>query len=391
MGKDLKGKELGEGLCQIKDGRYVARYTDVYGKRHSIYGKKVKEVKDKLNKAVYEDKMGIGKADSSNIMFDELYKMWFKHKLVTVKASSCAEYEALYSANLKDNIGFMKITAIKKEHIESLIIKLAKEKCLSFNRADLIKTVINNIFNFAVENNLLIANPCERIKLPKSILKEKAERQILTIEQQKRFIEFAERENFRYLPVCELMLYTGVRINEALALTWDDVDFENRKISINKTFARTNKLVSDKHYFVQTPKSKTSRREIPLCDSALKLLLKLKERNNNSNTQWVFCTRNGTTISSIYLDVSLQKLIVKLNKEEEKNVAEQSREPITFPKITPHSFRHTFATRCFESGINGKIVQKYLGHSSMAMTMDLYTHVDEDLMAANISKIDNLF
>ena len=120
-------------------------------------------------------------------------------------------------------------------------------------------------------------------------------------------------------------------------------------------------------------------------------MLKLKERNNNSNTQWVFCTRNGTTISSIYLDVSLQKLIVKLNKEEEKNVAEQSREPITFPKITPHSFRHTFATRCFESGINGKIVQKYLGHSSMAMTMDLYTHVDENLMAANISKIDNLF
>ena len=182
-----------------------------------------------------------------------------------------------------------------------------------------------------------------------------------------------------------------MRVNEALSLTWDDVDFENKKIIINKTFARKNKLVSDKHHFIQTPKSKTSKREIPLCDSALKLLLKVKERNNNSNTQWVFCTRNGTTISSIYLGVSLQKLIIKLNKEEEKNVAEQSREPITFPKITPHSFRHTFATRCFESGINGKIVQKYLGHSSMAMTMDLYTHVDEDLMAANISKIDNLF
>ena len=182
-----------------------------------------------------------------------------------------------------------------------------------------------------------------------------------------------------------------LRINEALALTWDDVDFENRKISINKTFARTNKLVSDKHYFVQTPKSKTSRREIPLCDSALKLLSKLKEENNNSNAEWIFCIRDGTAISSMYLDVSLQKLIVKLNKEEEKKAAEENREPITFPKITPHSFRHTFATRCFESGINGKIVQKYLGHSSMAMTMDLYTHVDEDLMAANISKIDNLF
>ena len=332
MGKDLKGKELGEGLCQIKDGRYVARYTDVYGKRHSIYGKKVKEVKDKLNKAVYEDKMGIGKADSSNMMFDELYKMWFKHKLVTVKASSCAEYEALYSANLKDNIGFMKITAIKKEHIEGLIIKLAEEKNLSFSRADLIKTVINNIFNFAVENNLLITNPCERIKLPKSILKEKAERQILTIEQQKRFIEFAKKENFRYLPVCELMLYTGVRINEALALTWEDIDFENRKISINKTFARTGKLVSDKYYFVQTPKSKTSRREIPLCDSALKLLSKLKEENNNSNVEWIFCIRNGTAISSMYLDKLLQKLIMKLNKEEEKKRRKKIENLLLSPK-----------------------------------------------------------
>ncbi|MCI8805751.1 MAG: tyrosine-type recombinase/integrase [Clostridiales bacterium] len=87
----------------------------------------------------------------------------------------------------------------------------------------------------------------------------------------------------------------------------------------------------------------------------------------------------------------ITKVNSKAKQRGRKKAAEENREPITFPKITPHSFRHTFATRCFESGINGKIVQKYLGHSSMAMTMDLYTHVDEDLMAANISKIDNLF
>ena len=389
MGKDLKGKELGEGLCQIKDGRYLGRYTDIYGKRHSIYGKKAKDVKDKLNKAVYEDKMGVGKADSSNIMFDELYKMWFKHKRVTIKASSCAEYESLYLANLKDSIGLMKITSIKKEHIETLIINLAKEKNLSFNRAELIKIVINNIFNFAVENNLLIINPCERVKLPKSLLREKTKRQVLTIKQQKSFIEFAEKKNFRYLPICVLMLYTGMRINEALALTWDDVDFGSRKIIINKTFARTGKLVSDKRYSIQTPKTKTSRREIPLCNSALELLS--REKNKNSNGHWVFCTRNGTAISSEYFSMSLKKLILKINKEEEENAAKENREPIIFPNITPHSFRHTFATRCFESGINGKIVQKYLGHSSMAMTMDLYTHVDKNLMIENIAKIDNLF
>lgn len=77
MGKDLKGKELGEGLCQTKDGRYLGRYTDAYGKRHNIYGKKLKDVKEKLNKAVYESKMGVGDVKSAKITFDELYQMLF--------------------------------------------------------------------------------------------------------------------------------------------------------------------------------------------------------------------------------------------------------------------------------------------------------------------------
>ena len=163
------------------------------------------------------------------------------------------------------------------------------------------------------------------------------------------------------------------------------------KISINKTFARTGELVSDKHYSIQVPKTKTSRREIPLCDSALNLLLKIKKENKNSNTQCVFFSRNGTAVISEVFRKTLRNLISKLNKREEEKAAEENRKPVTFPQITPHSFRHTFATRCFESGINGKIVQKYLGHSSMAMTMDLYTYVDENLMAENIAKINNLF
>lgn len=255
--------------------------------------------------------------------------------------------------------------------------------------ANLIRVIVTNIFNFAIENNFIINNPCTYIKLPKSILKEKSERQILTIEQQKLFIEFSERKKYRYIAICKLMLYTGIRINEALSLTWDDVDFKSKKISINKTFAYTRKLNSNENYSIQTPKSKTSKREIPLCNSALELLL--AQKNNNTNTKWVFSTRNNTAIRDTTFRKSLRNLIKILNDEEKECAIKENRNPILFPNITPHSFRHTFATRCFENGVNGKIVQKYLGHSSMSMTMDLYTHVDEKLMVENIEKIDNLF
>ncbi len=89
--------------------------------------------------------------------------------------------------------------------------------------------------------------------------------------------------------------------------------------------------------------------------------------------------------------ISLRNLIEILNDEEKECAIKENRNPILFPNITSHSFRHTFATRCFENDVNDKIVQKYLGHSLISMTMDLYTYVDEKLIAENIEKIDNLF
>ncbi len=382
MGKDLKGKELGEGLCQIKDGRYVGRYTDRFGKRHSVYGKKLKETKEKLIKAKYEEDMYGGKVKPTDITLDELYEMWVNWKKTQVKMTTLSRQISDYKNHIQPKFGMMKISNIKKKDVQEFVDELHNNMLI--NTVKLVKQVLSNILKYAEENNMLQSNVCKHIKIESNIndIKKKKfnqETKYLTEEEISGFFSYCEKNNWSCLSILKLLLFTGLRVGEALALRWNDIDFNNKIIKIYKTYGCF--LYEGKYHTVydQTPKTQCSVRDVPMCRQAIELLVQMRsKRDIVSGDDFIFINKNGNPHQSSTLQANLRNLIKKYNKETGHELV----------NVTPHTFRHTFATRSLESGVPLKVVQKILGHSNIAITANLYTHVSADFLQENMDKID---
>lgn len=199
-------------------------------------------------------------------------------------------------------------------------------------------------------------------------------------------------------------LGTGMRAGELLGLTWDDVDFRKREIRVNKTLVHIKDSETKKYVFkYQTPKTKNGTRTIPMQDSVYKALkrqyVQIKEMQLvfpdwdvlEGFTNLVFTTKTGRPVTERNFQVAVDNVAKAIDKERSEIAEQQNTEFVPIPHMYPHAFRHTFATRCFEAGIEAKIVQGYLGHYSTAITMDLYTHVTDDMAKKEMEKLNSLF
>ena len=205
--------------------------------------------------------------------------------------------------------------------------------------------------------------------------------------------------------LCILGLSTGLRIGELSGLRWSDINFEDKTLTVERTYVYLHDVKSHQMKDVfHSPKTKNSCRTIRLLDSTLELLRCHKTKQDAEKRalgeNWcpvedgedlVFTTKNGGPVRGLTVSETLNNYVKKINKKEELQAAKEQREPVVFERITPHTLRHTFATRAFESGIPPKVVQQILGHSSLEMTMDLYTHVTEDVQSKEIQKLAIFF
>ena len=161
----------------------------------------------------------------------------------------------------------------------------------------------------------------------------------------------------------------------------------NGFIDVNKTLVYQKYLTDERKTFhVEPPKTKQSYRKVPInsvCRKYLEKQFELKTLVSNKRPKeqndFLFVTTFNTPLNSVIYSDAIRSIIRKINETRSLDDA--------FPFFSGHTFRHTFATRCFENGIQAKVVQSYLGHASLKMTMDLYTHVLEDKLSTDIEKI----
>lgn len=201
-----------------------------------------------------------------------------------------------------------------------------------------------------------------------------------------------------------MALATGLRIGELAGLTWDDVDFEEDTLYVNRTLLYQKDYHTGEYSFrYQTPKSESSRRVVPLIPEVLEVLEMQRHQQQTLREErgslWqplkgmsslVFTTRNGTPVQEVYLIKTLEKVTLQMQKIEREEAGKEGRRPYEIKRITPHTLRHTFATRVFENGLAPKTVQEILGHSSLSITMDLYTHVTSDQKRNEMNKINHV-
>ena len=373
MGKDLKGKELGTGLRQKSNGTYSARFVDRFGKRQELYDRNLAELKRKLNTAIYDDERGYSVIDNS-ITLSEWFKSWMEiHKYMVIRNNTKMYYIQIFTKHIEPTLGNKKLKNITQLDVKSLLKEL-DQNGYQYETQNKVRIMLLDMFDKAMVDNYVLKNPCKGIKLVRD---EKKDIRVFTREEQAEFFDCCKGTFYDNLFI--VAISTGLRQGELCALTWDDIDFENKEISVTKTLLYQ-KLEGDtqKEFHINPPKTKTSKRTVPIskqCEIALKkqyiqrnnIMSKKSAKPLEGFENLLFTTKFGTPICDQIMIDAIKRIVDEINLC--KDELEQ------FETFTPHCFRHSFATRCFEAGIPPKTVQTYLGHASLQMTMDLYTAV----------------
>ncbi len=360
MGKDLKGKELGVGISQQKDGLYVARFTSRAGKRIAKRFKKYQECRQWIADAMYNDEHSDIRF-SSNMTVDAWYEYWINLKRRVLRKRTIYSYEFYYKKHVKLYMGKMLLSEVNSLLCQKVLLDMA-DKGLKTSTIKIVKSFMFSLFESAKENGIIDYNPCNR-KIEARIGKDSEERMALTLEEQRKLLSVvSETRNecqFRFI------LQTGIRISELTGLKWSDIDFDKKVMNIERILSYNQ---ATRTFEYGPPKSKAGIRCVPLTDEAIKILKKKKEQNKKLKViplEWsdlIFLSKNGTPVHTTTYDRSL------------KIICEKAK----IRCISVHILRHTFATRCIEGGMLPKILQKILGHSNIAMTMNLYVHATED-------------
>lgn len=248
-----------------------------------------------------------------------------------------------------------------------------------------IKILLNIIFKQAVVNGYILRNPVTGIKIPKLGTKE---RRALTVEEQHRLLDAARNSPRNIMFAIVFTLYTGCRKGETLGLQWKDVYFDENKIHVGQQLNRHYDVDGDGEQRsvleVTTPKTKQSVRDIYVCDSFAKEFYEYKQRMiqwkklnrfAHSEDDFVFVGVKNTPIEP--------RVFFKYYKEV---LGEAGIEEADF-----HTLRHTFATRCIESGMDILMVAKTLGHANVAMTLNRYSHLLPKHMKASMEKMETTY
>jgi integrase len=371
MGKDLKGKELGEGIYQQSNGTYCARFVDKFGKRKSKRSKKLQEVKQWLVDTRYIDEHS-DIEQASNMIVDYWFEYWISVKEKTARPNTVRNYKERYHKNIEKVIGKKLLTEVKPLHCQKIFTNMADE---GYRTSTLYQTRITlyNMLEFAKENDVIVNNPCKK-SVKSDMGKPSEKKKALSVDIQKQFLESAKGQS--YENQFRFILQTGLRTGELVGLKWKDIDFEEKILKIQRSMEYR---YTTGVWRVGEPKSKSGYRTVPLTDEAIRILKSQREKNQNIKyipNEWaeqVFLCRKGEPVKNSTYDTALFKICDKAN----------------IKRFSMHVLRHTFATRCIEGGMLPKTLQKILGHSNIGITMNLYVHITEEEKLKEINMVAN--
>ena len=389
MGKTLKGRECGKGICQRQDGRYTARFTGQDGKRRERIFTSLPEARNWLEDARYSDKHS-GISIAPYITVDEWFKYWIEEINADLSPNTKRNYSDRYVHNIQPIIGKMQLVDVKPLHCKNILNQMEEGYAGSTIRQTYI--TMGSMFHSALMNDLIPKHPMDTVKYNKPI-KAPNEIKFLTIEEQTKFMEAAKRSHNYYQYA--LILETGLRTGEMIGLTWDAIDWKKRTLTVNKTLEFRHK---QEFWRSGPPKTQHSYRTIPLTDKAYELLREVersrayrKESDQLDQELEYIDRRTGKKSTMVLRDLvflNYRTGMPSKNSSYDTHLYKLCDEA-GIKRFCMHALRHTYATRAIERGVQPKVLQKLLGHGSIKTTMDKYVHVTDDSMLRAVQQFQS--
>lgn len=322
-----------------------------------------------------------------NLTLKEWYHLWIEeYKSVTVKKGTLESYECMFQYYVGPRFGDRLLTEICGEEIQYFYNEMSR-----FGYSDatlaLIHVLVGSMFKQAYRMGKIEKNPVEFITVPRGTMGK--EPKALSLVQQELLQQYAHGQEIEGIIV--IALTTGMRIGEITGLEWKNIDLKKKEISVCGTLKYTRTGV----FFKDSPKTRSSKRIIPMLPQAIQMFQRIRDVQYYEKTaekeSWkpikglenlIFLRRTGIPFTGQHIRQQLNHITDQINEEHpEANIGH----------ISPHVLRHTFATRALEQGMTPKVVQEILGHSSITMTMDLYTHVLPQMRIEEIRKLEQCF
>ena len=379
-GCNRKGEIFMAKLKKRADGLYqVSAMVEERGerKRKVFYGHTQQEARQKA--IAYKEKQAAGR------MFEVVADEWQDKHWSEIRAGTQNCYKPAYKRALEDFSG-KPIGSIAPLDVKRAIDTMGK-KGYAHHTVGIYLSVLTQIFDYAILMKDIDLNPTDKVKIPKGLTTTRREcpddEKLETIRQN------ADVHPFGLFPY--MLMYTGLRRGELLALQWKDVDFGARTINVTKavSYAATGNTAEIEH-----TKTKAGERKVVLLDRLAKKLLPLRGKPD----EYIFGGKTPLTLHvfmrrwrNYCIDVGLFEWKEVL-RDDKKAAKEGKKKKVTVlikdPTVTPHQLRHAYATMCFELGIDAKDAQQLLGHSKIDVTLDTYTHIRKNRLADVAAKLN---
>lgn len=355
----------------------MSYYLNKERKQKTFCGKTEKILNDRIE--AFKEDLSLGLPTDSELRFSNFSMNWMLNKeKYRLKPSSYDTKMRTLTTYVIPAIGHLPMNKIKYRDIQCMVNNLAATG-LSYSIVKKAYEAVSCCHRYYRILYRQSFNPAEGIELPQKIKPDIARHNFFTNEERQKIEEEISRTYsngalvYRFAPIITLLMYTGLRISEALALTWDDIDFSENLININKSIIYM--PVNGKHETIiqNSLKTDSSMRVLPMSNKAREALIKLKEMSCNN---LVITTVNNKTPTRASIGKSLTRICKNagiIDKDETRGV---------------HTLRHTFATMLFENGCSIKIVSELLGHCDTRVTENIYIHIIQKQKIKAIEDLD---